>query len=328
MSINILITGASSGIGFQAAVQLINNGYKIIAPCRNKEKSYSTYELLKKECISDIDIDDYLELPAVDLSSLNEIKEFSEQLLLKGSTIDILILNAGLQYTGSRKPRWSKDGVELTFAVNHLAHQYLTQLISSLYEKSKSPRVIITSSEVHNPKAPGGRVGKQANLGELGGLKNGKGFEMIDGDKIFNADKAYKDTKLCNILFARELYKRSLKKGNKINVTAWAPGLVIPNNNGGFFRYSRKYNQLGQILFSFIARDLLSITESTENAGKLLYYLATSTDFEEPSFRYMSNTLIRPGQKLFRETEISIEASNNILAKELWELTDDLIKTQ
>ena len=97
----------------------------------------------------------------------------------------------------------------------------------------------------------GGRVGAKASLGNLSGLKNAKGFEMIDGNK-FNADKAYKDSKLCNILFARKLSDNFIKKKLSIPVIAWAPGLVISRDNQGFFRYSRKYNQLGQILFCLL----------------------------------------------------------------------------
>jgi len=140
----------------------------------------------------------------MDLSDLNSIDSLCSDLKIKGVNIDVLILNAGLQYTGSKTPRMSAQGIELTFAVNHLSHFYLTQKILSLINKKNDPKIIITSSEVHNPNSGGGKVGAKASLGNLKGLESGAGFEMIDGNE-FNADKAYKDSKLCNILFAKKL---------------------------------------------------------------------------------------------------------------------------
>ena len=324
MNRNILITGATSGIGFKAILKLLEKGDRIIAPSRNLKRSQDTYLCVKKANIPNLDIDNQLYLPILDLSILKDLKEFVDKELEKGTVIDTLILNAGLQYTGSKEPLWSSDGFELTFAVNHLSHQYLGNRLIPLLCKAKSPRIIITSSEVHNPETPGGSVGKKASLGDLKGLKSGKGFKMIDGDKTFNADKAYKDSKLCNILFARELHKRLLGKGIGIPIIAWAPGLIIPKSRNGFFRYSRKNNELGQRLFALFARDIFQITESPENAGTILSNLAEEEIYNNNSFIYFSNKIKYPGKKIFSQSEISSEASNDKLAEELWDKTNDL----
>jgi len=193
-----------------------------------------------------------------------------------------------------------------------------------LIDKSNDPKIIITSSEVHNPNSGGGKVGAKASLGNLEGLESGAGFEMIDGNK-FNADKAYKDSKLCNILFAKKLSKYFKSKNLSIPVIAWAPGLVISRDSQGFFRYSRKYNQLGQILFAFLARDILRITISNKQAGLLLSDLACSTKYMKPGFNYYSNKLISSGKFIFEKTDISNEAQREDLSDNLWELSKSLI---
>ena len=323
---NVFITGASSGIGYESVLRILNMGHKVIAPCRDLDRAREIVSKFESKTVKSIDIKRQLSLPIIDLSRLSSIENVANQLLDKGEVIDSLVLNAGLQYTGSKEPRWSFDGFELTFAVNHLSHQYLTQRLIPLLTKSTSPRIVITSSEVHNPESPGGKIGQLASLGELKGLKSGERFTMIDGNPIFNADKAYKDSKLCNILFGRELYKRLNLLGNPIPVLCWAPGLIIPRSNGGFFRYSRKYNPLSQRLFAIIARDILKITETEVKAGEILTNLSVNPKYEENRFSFRSNRLIRPGKKIFEESEISKEAANNQLAKDLWDLSNSLLK--
>ena len=148
---------------------------------------------------------------------------------------------------------------------------------------------------------------------------------MIDGNK-FNADKAYKDSKLCNILFAKELSKRLKRARLPISVIAWAPGLVISRNSQGFFRYSRKYNQLGQILFASLARDLLRITTSNEKAGMLLTDLVCSLKYNKSKFFYYSNKIISPGKFVFEKTNISEEAQREGLSNNLCDLSKSLIQ--
>ena len=322
--LTIFITGGSSGIGFQAVLKLISLGHNIILPCKNISRANEVLTNLFNHTLDESSNKGEIYTPIMDLSDLSSIDSLCSEVKNRRWTIDVLILNAGLQYTGSKTPRMSTQGIELTFAVNHLSHFYLTQKILPLIDKNNDPKIIITSSEVHNPKSGGGKVGAKASLGNLKGLESGAGFEMIDGNK-FNADKAYKDSKLCNILFARKLSDNFMKKKLSIPVIAWAPGLVISRDNQGFFRYSRKYNQLGQILFAFLARDILKITTSNKKAGLLLSNLACLSKYTKPGFNYYSNKIISSGKFIFEETEISNDAQRGDLSDNLWELSKSLI---
>ncbi len=322
--LTILITGGSSGIGYQAVLKLISLGHKIILPCKNISRANEVLTNILNQSQVELSKKGEIFTPIMDLSDLKSIDLLCTELKNKKVNIDVLILNAGLQYTGSKTPRMSTQGIELTFAVNHLSHFYLTQKILPLIHKSNAPKIIITSSEVHNPNSGGGKVGAKASLGNLRGLESGLGFEMIDGNK-FNADKAYKDSKLCNILFARKLSNHLKSKKLSIPVIAWAPGLVISRDNQGFFRYSRQYNQVGQILFAFLARDILRIATSNKNAGLLLTNLVCSKKYNKSGFNYYSNRIISSGKFIFEETSISNDAQRRDLSDNLWDLSQSLI---
>jgi protochlorophyllide reductase len=235
----------------------------------------------------------------------------------------VVILNAGLQYTGSFYPKVSKQGVELTFAVNHLAHFYLVNILIDLINNKNESRIIITSSDVHDPKSSGGNVGEKAGLNNLLNFKD----EISGNYKNFNSDKAYKNSKLCNILFAKELSKRLQIKSSKISVISWAPGLVIPNEDLGFFRYSMKFNILGYLVFSSIAKNILGISENVENAGKLLSDIVFDNDFNNIKYLHLSNKLVFYKKHKLLKSEVSEEASKKELALRLWSFSEELCRS-
>ena len=325
--LNILITGGSSGIGYQAVLKLISLGHNVTLPCKNISRANEVLTNIFNKLRCNVNEKGNIYTPIMDLSDLKSIDSLCYEISEKRLNLDVLILNAGLQYTGSKIPRRSIQNIELTFAVNHLAHFYLTKKLLPFLSRSNNSKIIITSSEVHNPMSPGGKVGAKASLGNLAGLESGAEFEMVDGDK-FNADKAYKDSKLCNILFAKELSNRLIKNKSLIPVIAWAPGLVISKDNNGFFRYSREYNKLGQILFASLARDLLRITTSNEKAGILLSNLVCSCKYNNSGFNYYSNKIISSGKFIFEKTNISTEAQSEGLSRKLWELSNTLVDNQ
>ena len=321
LSRRILITGGSSGIGLEANKQLMQRGHQLLLLCRTEERCTEMIKALSASKTKQATAKGI----AINLKNLEEVETGCSRLLQINEPIDTLILNAGIQNVGIKNPQFTKQGIEETFCINHLAHQLILMRLLPLLQKSKWPRLVITSSEVHNPVSGGGRVGQPATLGALDGLRQSESITMLNGQKIFDADKAYKDSKLCNILMARHLANQLKQRGEEIPVLAWSPGLVIPKESGGFFRTSRQQNPLGLALFSFVARDLLRLTETLQKAGSLLAELADGEIYEQKGFRYMSNQLIRPGHHLFKEVEPSDEGNNEQLAEKLWTLCENLI---
>ena len=143
----ILITGGTSGIGFEATKMFLNNGHNVISLCRNNDRENELNYKLEKEILNPDNLKGLLRTYSVDLSNLRLINECINKILLEIKFIDSLVLNAGLQYTGFKEPIWTSDGIELTFAVNHLSHHFLATKLFSLLENSKNPRIVITSSE-------------------------------------------------------------------------------------------------------------------------------------------------------------------------------------
>ena len=319
---NILFTGANSGIGFYSLIQLLKKENYLYVPIKSNERIKIFINNLKRY-FNDKFLSKYLNIIGdsdfCDLENIYKIRDFlvQEEVLL-----DILILNAGMQYTGGLYPKVSKQGIEMTFAVNHLAHFLLIQNILSLIKDKLESRIVITSSDVHNPKSSGGNVGKKAGLNDL---KNYK--DVVSGKFInFSADKAYKDSKLCNILFAKELAKKLNSKKSKISVITWAPGLVIPDKDFGFFRYSSKFNSFGYFLFSNIAKNILGISETPKGAGDILYKIAMSRDLNNINYLHLSNQLISYKKHQLKKIAVSEEADSIELAEKLWYLSSELCK--
>ncbi len=154
---NILITGGNSGIGLFAMINLLkkkNNLYVVIKSELRKNEFLKTIQ----KYFDQYYLSRYLNIiENCDLANLENIKEIKDYLISKKIFLDVVVLNAGLQYTGSFYPKVSKQGVELTFAVNHLAHFYLVNILKDLVRDKEESRIIITSSDVHDPNSSGGK---------------------------------------------------------------------------------------------------------------------------------------------------------------------------
>lgn len=196
-----IVTGGSSGIGFETAKGLASKGAKVILAVRNLNKG----EIARKSIIEEFPFAD-VELMQLDLSDLRSIKEFADKFLEKHEHLDLLINNAGV-FCPPHK--FTKDGFELQFGTNYLGHFALTgQILRVLLATSESRVVNISSIATRSGKIY---------------------FDNLDGKKGYHRMKYYRQSKLANLLFAVELNNRLKKAGASTISLACHPGVTVTN---------------------------------------------------------------------------------------------------
>lgn len=244
MNKHIAITGATSGIGKETARELLKRGERIFLIARNEAKAKRIVEELKESTGKDA-----IEYIIGDLADNSSVKHAAKDLLSRTNRIDVLINNAG-GIIQERKE--SKDGFELQFAMNHLGHFLLTQMLMEVLIQSEA-RIINVSSEAH-------RAGKLD-------------FENLQFDSGYSAFKAYSNVKLCNILFTHELTRRFASEG--VSSFALHPGVVNSNFGGAL---SGAFSILLKVVKPFM------ITSS--QGAETTIYLATEPGIESKSGSY------------------------------------------
>ena len=191
-----IVTGASSGIGLYTALGLSRAGMRVVVAGRDRARAEVARRFVTERSGSD-----QVETALADFSRLAEVRRLADEILSAHDRIDVLVNNAGLF---SPKYRLSADGFELTFAVNHLAPFLLTNLLLDRLLASAPARIVTVASEAHR----GQRI-------DIGDLTRPRDWTMM---------KAYGRSKLCNILFTRELASRV--DPSKVVATCLHPGMV------------------------------------------------------------------------------------------------------
>ncbi|RSD29088.1 oxidoreductase [Mesobacillus subterraneus] len=197
----VIITGANSGIGFEAARHLAAKGAHVILAVRNMEKGEAALASIKEE-INPASV----ELMKLDLADLQSVRSFASAVKEKHSSLQVLINNAGVMIPPYGK---TKDGFELQFGSNHLGHFALTGLLLSLLKSTPGSRVVTLSSIAH----------RGASID----------FDNLDGSKGYKAMKFYGQSKLANLLFAKELDNRLKQHGINTISVACHPGISNTN---------------------------------------------------------------------------------------------------
>lgn len=198
----VLVTGANSGIGYQAALEFARHGAHVLLGCRNPGKGQAALERLKREVPNA-----RAEVVALDVASLKSIRSFAEAFAQSGATLDVLVNNAGVMALPERQV--TEDGFERQFGTNHLGHFALTGLLVPALQKAAAPRVVTVASLAH---------------------RNGKmEWDNLQGERKYVPWDAYGASKLANILFARELDRRARAAGWPLISVPVHPGVSRTN---------------------------------------------------------------------------------------------------
>jgi protochlorophyllide reductase len=248
-----IVTGASSSIGLYAAKTLVDRGdYHVVMAVRDEQKAAAEAERLGFPPGS------YTTMH-LDLSSLESVRSFAEQYKRSGfRALNALVCNAACWYPKDKEARVTQDGYDETVQVNHLGHFLLANLLLPSLKLAKG-RLVFLATQTHNPDTLPGKIPPQADLGDLEGMASGfkDGNRTIDGRK-FEPTKAYKDSKVCNILTMTEMHKRFSSDGVVVN--AVFPGCIASSN---LFREKRGWFRWFFPLFQkYITRQYVSVEEA------------------------------------------------------------------
>jgi NAD(P)-dependent dehydrogenase (short-subunit alcohol dehydrogenase family) len=272
-----LITGASNGIGKAAAIKLANMGASLVLLCRDRD--------LGETAMAEISLrtgNDDIDLLVADLGSQRQVREAAVAFLDAGRPLHVLMNNAGAINMARGE---TEDGIETTFAVNHLGHFLLTNLLIERMRENGPARIVNISSEAHRIGYGDGRIA----------------FDDLMGAERYNGWKAYGQSKLANILFTRELARRF----NPAEVTANVlhPGVVASrfgrNNRKGWLPYL-------QALYRPFCR-------GNEKGADTAVWLAATPEIEGVTGKYFKDRkVLAPGP----------HALNDQDAARLWELSE------
>jgi NAD(P)-dependent dehydrogenase (short-subunit alcohol dehydrogenase family) len=256
----MLVTGATSGIGAVTARELARTEATIVLVGRDRERcAVAAREIQQTTGNQSVE---YL---VADLSSQAEIHRLADEFLARHDRLDVLVNNAGAMF-------WSRqetvDGLERTFALNHLSYFLLTNLLLDRLKASAPARVVSVASDAHE----GARID----------------FDDLQGKRSYAATRAYGQSKLANVVFTYELARRL--NGTDVTANTLHPGFVASNfgtNNGGIFR-----------LAMWIAH---RFAISTERGAQTSIYLAMSPEIEGVTGKYFNN------RKAVRSSELSYD---------------------
>jgi retinol dehydrogenase 12 len=270
-----LVTGANEGIGFEVSRGLAAKGAKVVMLCRNEAKGKAAQSEIAK---STGNIPD---LMICDLSSQADIRRFGEAFNAAYPRLDVLIHNAGAFFSECRK---SSEGIELQFAINHLAPFLLTHLlIGKMKIAGPGARIVVTSSNGH-----------------FGGKIN---FEDHNLEKKYSGLRAYMQSKIGNVLFTFELARRL--KDCDITVNCLHPGVVktsiAQKESKGFARF----------VWGLLKPFMLSL----EKGAATTLYLATSPEAAQFTGKYFVKCKPKTADK---------SAYDEKLAAKTWELSEKL----
>jgi len=241
----VVVTGGTSGIGEIAAEKLAQMGARIVLVARDKSRADATLTRLRERGPGLAH-----SVHCADLTRLAEMKRVGAQIASQEPRIDVLINNAGALFA---KRQVTQDGLESTFALNHMAYFVMTEVLRERLAASAPARIVSTASAAHQGVT--------------------LDFDDLQSEKSFRAMKAYGRSKLCNVLFTREVASRL--QGTGVTANCLHPGFVA----------TRFADQSGGLISRLVwLAKFFAI--SPEEGAKTIVYLASSPDVAQVTGKY------------------------------------------
>lgn len=275
----VIITGANCGLGKATALELAQRGARVILACRDQEKAHKALVDIRSKSNSGV-----LKVMELDLASFDSIKKFADEFMRSEDRLDILINNAGVFQCPFMT---TKEGFEMHFGVNHLGHFLLTKLLLEKLKQSAPSRIVVVSSALY----------KRGNLD----------FDTINSEKHYDKSMAYKNSKLANVLFTRELNKRIQSTG--VSVYAVSPGMVWTNLGRYMSLNWWKIAALAPLAWFFI--------RTPRQGCQTILHCAISEEAELESGSYYRNC---------EREDFAKVAEDEGVAKRLWDVSEKLCK--
>jgi protochlorophyllide reductase len=309
----VIVTGASSGVGLYTAKSFVNSGWHVIMACRDLEKAQKAAESLgmAKENYS---------LIHIDLGSFDSVKRFVMNFRAGGRSLEALVCNAAIYMPLLKAPLFSVDGYELTMQTNHLSHFLLCNLLLKDLKESNYPdkRMVILGTVTHNPDELGGKIPPRPDLGNLEGFAAGfkAPITMADG-KAFEPVKAYKDSKVCNVLTMRELHRR-FHESTGITFTSLYPGCVAETP------LFRNHYPLFQKLFPIFQKYITGGYVSQDLSGDRVAAVVKDAEFKQSGAYWSWGNRQKKNRESFVQS-VSPQARDDERAELLWDLSAKLV---
>jgi protochlorophyllide reductase len=308
-----IVTGASSGVGLYTTKALVDKGWFVIMACRNVVKAGQVAQDLG------LPVDSF-EIKHLDLGDLDSVRQFAREIQASGQRLRAVLCNAAIYMPLIKEPLWSPQGYELTMATNHLGHFLLCNLL--LPELQKSPendkRLVILGTVTHNPDEPGGKVYPRPDLGNLEGFAAGfkNPITMANG-KAFEPVKAYKDSKVCNVLTMRELHRR-FHDSTGIAFTSLYPGCVADTP------LFRNHYPLFQKLFPLFQKYITKGYVSQELSGERVAAVLADPEFSQSGAYFSWGNRNSQNRQAFVQ-RVSSQARDDEKAMKMWDLCIKLV---
>lgn len=312
--LTVIITGASSGVGLYAAKALAKRGWHVVMACRDLPKAKTAAQAVGMS-------PDSYSIMHIDLGSLESVRKFVADFRASGKSLDALVCNAAVYLPLLKEPMRSPEGYELSVATNHFGHFLLCNLLLEDLKASSAPdrRLITLGTVTANSKELGGKIPipAPADLGDLQGLAAGfkAPIAMIDG-KPFKAGKAYKDSKLCNMLMSRELHRRYHDSTGIVFNTLY-PGCVADTP---LFRNSYP---LFQKIFPWFQKNITGGYVTQELSGERVAQVVADPEFKQSGVHWSWGNRQKEGRQSFVQ-ELSEKASDDKAVK-MWDLSAKLL---